>query len=194
VPDCWAIRLHPVFAGIYPIPNSTKSIGQIEIAKFVGNGISFTMLEDLKGLTNLKPLSWCNSMVVQDHLKFWFSAMRVAPVEPNITDLNIGSCLGAPHISCDLERLPDIVDTSASYDGHTYSGYKHVESPTRHFRLSYKVALGALIFICGFYYFGHAFRNISTLSVETGGAYLVLGMSLIFCGVFIALASGFSYL
>jgi len=62
------------------------------------------------------------------------------------------------------------------------------------FSLSYKVALGALVLICGLYYFGYAFRNISTLTTEAGGAYLFLGMSLIFCGVFITLASGFSYL
>lgn len=84
--------------------------------------------------------------------------------------------------------------TSPNNTGHYYSGYKHVESPSRHFRLRYSVIFGTLILICGLYYFGHAFRNITTLSREAGAAYLIAGMSLIVSGVIIAFTSGFANL
>ena len=65
-------------------------------------------------------------------------------------------------------------------------------TPEMHFDLNYKVIFGALIFVCGAYYFGYAFRNITTLPAEAGVAYLITGMSLIATGVIISFAYGFT--
>lgn len=60
-PDYWTTSLHPVLAGVYPIPNIAKSIGQIEVGEFFGDGFSITVFENLEGLPNLEPLSWSTS-------------------------------------------------------------------------------------------------------------------------------------
>ena len=120
--------------------------------------------------------------------------VSVQPLEMSPINLNVGAGFVSTELAGLSQRQKNEHNTESSNDGHYYSRYEHVERPTRHyFRLSYKVALGALMFVCGVYYFGHAFRNISSLSDEAGSAYLILGMSLIACGVFVFLASGFSY-
>lgn len=119
---------------------------------------------------------------------------KVAVPTRNVgADLSLTNISGIlSHFLSGFERLPHKNDTERSNRRHYYSGYKHPKRPERHFSLSFKVILSALMFICGCYYFSYAFRNISTLTSQAGTAYLIGGMAGIAAGVMGVLGFGFS--
>ena len=124
----------------------------------------------------------------------WPLEHKIDVIKRNIgANLSLSDARGFfDHFSGGFQSEPNKDNADRRNPSHYQGRQEHQERPPGHFHLGYKVVLGALLFICGIYYFGYAFKRIDTLEREAGIAYLVTGMSFIASGVIIALASGFS--
>lgn len=110
-----------------------------------------------------------------------------------ITDANEAVFSAERHdLSSGDQGAPDKNHTVQSDNSHNAGYYEYPERPRRHFRLSYKVFLGALVFICGLYYLTYTLRSIGSIDIGDTFLYFFVGVAGIGVGVTYMFAYGFS--
>lgn len=92
------------------------------------------------------------------------------------------------------KRPPHKIDPEAGEADASDTDRGHNHSPESHRFLRVKIALGAAMVLCGYYFYSYAFTKGRKLCVEAGLPYAILGILNVLAGTVLAAHSYFSYM